>query len=154
MNNFGAFGAVRMGWSETSPAPGLRVASGSKNTISQVLSHELKIARHSFPVRPPPHPHPNGPAALCVPWQKATFLPTWWRNLMKRRKVWGEHTTHISHNWPRPPPSTLQLSSEDVFTVFYYLFSFFFYLIVNFRDVWIRWQMGRKCKRDTSVGRR
>lgn len=53
---------VAFGRSETSPAAGVRLAGGSKNTISQVVSHELKIARHSFPVRlpqPPPHHTPT-----------------------------------------------------------------------------------------------
>lgn len=50
---------MAFGQSETSPAAGVRLAGGSKNTISQVVSHELKIARHSFPVRLPQLPHPT-----------------------------------------------------------------------------------------------
>lgn len=48
---------------ETSPVLGLQGAGGSKNTISQVVSHELKIAEHSFPVRLL-HCPPNPPAFL------------------------------------------------------------------------------------------
>lgn len=48
---------------ETSSVLGLRGTGGSKNTISQVVSHELKISEHGFPVRllhcrPQTHPHP------------------------------------------------------------------------------------------------
>lgn len=96
---------------ETSPVLGLQGAGGSKNTISQVVSHELKIAEHSFPVRLP-HCPPNPPAFLhrsnlspppsslhpstihsahcSVSWQKAAFPATWWRNLPEWKKKEGE----------------------------------------------------------------
>lgn len=96
---------------ETSPVLGLQGAGGSKNTISQVVSHELKIAEHSFPVRLP-HCPPNPPAFLLrsnlspppsslhpstihsahcsVSWQKAAFPATWWRNLPEWKKKEGE----------------------------------------------------------------
>lgn len=96
---------------ETSPVLGLQGAGGSKNTISQVVSHELKIAEHSFPVRLPhcpPHPpaflhrsnlspppsslHPSTihSAHCSVSWQKAAFPATWWRNLPEWKKKEGE----------------------------------------------------------------
>lgn len=160
---------VAFGRSETSPAADVRLAGGSKNTISQVVSHELKIARHSFPVRlpqpPPSHPHPNVPPAHRVPWQKATFLPTGWRNLRERKRRREEEGKEKSdvNTWPTYPvggPAHLPPRYDShprmfsqCFTLFF-LFFFFFYLVVNFGDVWIRWQMGRKCERDTSVGLR
>lgn len=79
---------------ETSPVLGLRGAGRSKNTISQVVSHELKIAEHNFPVQaaslPPKQTHllltptylHSPPCSThSVSWQKAAFPPTWWRNL-------------------------------------------------------------------------
>lgn len=107
---------------ETSPVLGLRGASGSKNTISQVVSHELKIAEHSFPVRllhspplpllhhllpPPPKliPHPR-PTQHSVSWQKAA----WWRNLLEwkrkgKRKREGKNlpTDLDTDTWPTYP---------------------------------------------------
>lgn len=131
---------VAFGQSETSPAAGVRLAGGSKNTISQVVSHELKIARHSFPVRlpqlphPTPHPHPNVPPAHRVPWQKDTFLPTGWRNLRERKRRREEEGKEKSdvNTWPTYPvggPAAVRLSSEDVFTMFYSLLSFFLFFL-------------------------
>lgn len=134
---------VAFGRSETSPAAGVRLAGGSKNTISQVVSHELKIARHSFPVRLP-QPPPIPPPPQCSPSSPCSVteghLPP---NRMKKpqreeeekrgrgeREVWREHMTHISCRWPRPPPATVRLSSEDVFTMFYSLLSFFFLFFI------------------------
>lgn len=127
---------------ETSPVLGLQGAGGSKNTISQVVSHELKIAKHSFPDRllycpsnPPTPTYLYLPpyAAHNVSWQKAAFPPTWWRNLpewkKKREKEEGgnlptdlDRETWPTYPLPRPahPPTTLWLSSEDVFTMFYH----------------------------------
>lgn len=154
---------------ETSPVLGLQGAGGSKNTISQVVSHELKIAKHGFPGRllycpsNPPTPtylHLTPYAAHNVSWQKAAFPPTWWRNLPewkrkgekeggKKSANWSgqRYMTHIPSHSPHPSPTMLWLSSKDVFTMFYHPIFFGVY----FRDVWIRWQTGRKCGRDTSA---
>lgn len=119
---------------ETSPALGLLGVGGSKNTISQVVSHELEIAKHSFPVRllycpsnptpvypSPPHrpPHLQRYTAHSVSWQKAAFPPTWWRNLLEwkkegERERWGgggsanwsghRYMTHIPSRSSPPIP--------------------------------------------------
>lgn len=112
---------------ETSPVLGLRGAGGSKNTISQVVSHELKIAEHSFPVRllhcPPNPPTSSQPQLISTPpppppalhsthsvsWQKAAFPPTWWRNLPEwKRKREGEGEKNLptdldTDTWPTYP---------------------------------------------------
>lgn len=119
---------------ETSPALGLLGVGGSKNTISQVVSHELEIAKHSFPVRllycpsnptpayllHPPLPYLQRYTAHSVSWQKAAFPPTWWRNLpewkkrrRKRERREGEKNlptdldtdTWPTYPFPRPRPS-------------------------------------------------
>lgn len=131
---------------ETSPVLGLRGASGSKNTISQVVSHELKIAEHSFPVRLlhcPPNPPTSSPPQLIStphPTQHTQCFVTEGRlpsNLMKksagmekkerkRRKKksanWSGHRymTHIPSHSPHPSPAMVRLSSKDVFTMFYH----------------------------------
>lgn len=52
MNNFSAFGRGLIGWNKLSAG----LASGSKNPIRQVVSHELKINWHGFlgSLLPPP----------------------------------------------------------------------------------------------------
>lgn len=131
---------------ETSSVLGLQEAGRSKNTISQVVSHELKIAEHGFPVRllrcPPnlpatisPFPQPTQHSTHTVSWQKAAFPPTWWRNLpewktkgdrKKKYANWSGHRymTYIPPLSPHPSPAMVRLSSKDVFTMFYHPFFF------------------------------
>lgn len=120
---------VEVEWSETSPALGLRVASGSKNTIRKVTSHELKITRHSFPVSPPT------PAFL----QPAVFRDrrppssqpdekNLWEEERRRGRKERKAKSDVN-TWPTYPgtgPTHLPpryYSSEDVFAMFHYISS-------------------------------
>lgn len=102
---------------ETSSVLGLQGAAGSKNTISQVVSHELKISEHGFAVRLlqcPPQTHPHPPqthphyTAHTVSWQKAAFLTTWWRNLLDSKRERGGEKKSLpsdldTDTWPTYP---------------------------------------------------
>lgn len=131
---------------ETSPVLSLQGASRSKNTISQVVSHELKIAKHSFPVRL--LYHSSNPTSPPLPQLFSTPNPTQCtvfrdrrppslqpdeeicRNEKEREKrrggkksaKWSGHRymTHIPSHSPNPSPTMLRLSSKDVFTMFYH----------------------------------
>lgn len=130
---------------ETSPVLGLRGAGGSKNTISQVVSHELKIAKHSFPGRLlycPSNPPTSSPSQLIStpnPTQHTVFRDRRPPSLQpdeeicrneKRKREREEKnlpTDLDKDTWPTypltcptHPPTMLRLSSKDVFTMFYH----------------------------------
>lgn len=130
---------------ETSPVLGLRGAGGSKNTISQVVSHELKIAKHSFPGRLlycPSNPPTSSSSQLIStpnPTQHTVFRDRRPPSLQpdeeicrneKRKREREEKnlpTDLDKDTWPTypltcptHPPTMLRLSSKDVFTMFYH----------------------------------
>lgn len=125
---------------ETSSVLGLRGTGGSKNTISQVVSHELKISEHGFPVRllhcrpqthpHPPQTHPHYTARTVFQDRRLASLQPdeeiCWnerkRGGRKKSAKWSGHRymTHIPFHLPHPSAAMVRLSFKDVFTMFYH----------------------------------
>lgn len=104
--------------SETHSAPGLWVAGEPKNTISQVVPHELKIQEHGFPVRQNPL-IPPAPLSFMGGGRRSSDPGR--KEKRKDTETWP--TTHLGWPLPLSPPNVptmLQLSSRDVFTMFYH----------------------------------
>lgn len=81
--------------SETHSAPGLWVAGEPKNTISQVVPHELKIQEHGFPVRQNP----------LIPPAPLSFMGGGRRSSDPGRKEIRKRYRNMTHNssWLTPP---------------------------------------------------
>lgn len=171
MNNFSTFGGGLIIWNK--PCSELAGTGGSKNTISQVVSYELKIAEHSFPVRLlhcPPDPTTFSPLWLIStphPTQHTVFRDRrpsslqpdeeiCWNEKERERKRgkkesanWSGHRymTQIPSHSPHPSP---RHGTTVIWRCFHNVLPSNFFG-VYFRDVWIRWQTGRKCGRNTSA---
>lgn len=125
---------------ETSSVLGLRGTGGSKNTISQVVSHELKISEHGFPVRllhcrpqthpHPPQTHPHYTARTVFQDRRLASLQPDEEICWNERQRGGRKKTcqviwtqiHDPHTLSLAPPiaAMVRLSFKDVFTMFYH----------------------------------
>lgn len=140
-------------WSfETCSVSGLRRAGGSKNAISQVVAHELKITEHDFLGRlhcrscPPQYSvtegclffHPDGEFQGKI---SLVFSP----DDLTRQQIWRKQpddwSGYSSHH-PFPHDTTI---TSGVFTMFYHpLYGVYVW------DVWIRWRVGKMQQRHFS----
>lgn len=127
---------------ETSSVLGLHEASRSKNTISQVVRHELKIAEHGFPVRLLLQTSPTLQSTRSFVDRRPPSLQPdedICRNEREKKPcqlIWTQ--IHDLHTPSLAPPIALH-GMTVIWGCFHNVLPSNF-SGVYFRDVWIRWQ--------------
>lgn len=129
MNNFSAFGRGLIGWNKRSSG----LEGGSKNPIRQVVSHELKINGHGFPVSPPsPLFIRYQPFIQCFLWQKASVR---WKKIWKKKRETKKKRRTDQNTHPNHGMAVIQRCFHNVLPSN-------FFSSERLREVWIRWQTG------------